>query len=67
MKPFWNEAGYKLIRSGNLTHTCIGVVEYENCSLRMTEGCGNMGRVKLAWAVEKDSTKEGMLGLNIEG
>lgn len=67
MKPFGNEAGYKLIRSGKLTHTRIGVVEYEKCSLRMTEGCGNMGRVKLAWAVEKDSTKEGMLGLTVEG
>lgn len=67
MKPFWHEAGYKLIRSGKLTHTCIGVVEYGNCSLRMREGCGSTGRVKLARAVEKDSTKEGMLGINVEG
>lgn len=31
------------------------------------EGLWNMGRVKLAWAVEKDSTKEVMLGLHVEG
>lgn len=32
----------------------------------MTKG-GTMGRVKLAWAVEKDSTKEAVLGFNFEG
>lgn len=50
-----------------LTHRYIDVVEYENCSVWMTNGCGNMKRVKLARAVEKDSTEEAMLRLNVEG
>ena len=33
----------------------------------MTKSCGNKGKVKLAWAAEKDFAKEAMLGLNIEG
>ena len=33
----------------------------------MAKGCGNMGGVQLARAVEDDSTKEAMLRLNGEG